>query len=403
MRAQAKRAMTVAHKLEMVRRNRVKRKLREQEDRKRHLEDLKEKIRKEEEECARARQWWAAERKARKDAALAEEDARKAACAAAQWVLFAAEEGEQQERAKLARQEYEAQHTRAAQHEKLIADARIAEQQRHDRLLAPRRQSNRSPTARNANAQAGAFGSLAQLSSAPAKLFPASLLRVRTSLQWLHTPRQRVSPMAVIIERAENGLPKRPPVGLIPWEPRFDVHAHAHTKCDSTPSARRSHSVLSMREKEAARARETLAMGHALPKNAMPHSAMSHSALPHSAVRCHSEMRGKYAAPAREKGHAQKLGAAIVSTLAGASQRHARTRNSQHITHAHHSTHCNTHCNTLHPHVASRAQNNVPRVRLAWQPLVRVMWSSVWSSVWCSMCCSSSYTHTHTHTHTHHW
>jgi len=296
LRAEKRRAMSVAHKLELVRRERVKRKLQEQEEKRRRLEEQLERLRKEEEERERERRWHLEELRAQKEAAAREEAARKAAAVAAQLARWREEEERQRQQALVLQQEREAERRREQEREKEIEEARRIEQQRRE-FVARRKKAQaiapglkwmaigvekprlgkeiRNPALAAALRQNVEFteheldefkvGKLSYSSyiKVEDKYFqPAGMtsttskspLGVRFSQDWLQKEPKKSS-----------RIPARPPVGLIPWDARFHV------------SPKRSNSVMGVGRRVD------------LAKNSMEH-------IPE---RARSEMKGRYRLPAK--------------------------------------------------------------------------------------------------------
>ena len=144
--------MSICHKLELVRREKIRRKLREQEERRRKHETELERLRKEEEERERERRWRAEERRVLREAAKQEEEARKAAEEAAVWVRFAAEEESHRRKAESLRMQKETEALLDKEHERQIEQARVLEQQRKAKLLAIGVKRRKRPTKLKASA-----------------------------------------------------------------------------------------------------------------------------------------------------------------------------------------------------------------------------------------------------------
>jgi hypothetical protein len=191
--------MTVAHKLEMVRRERIRRKLKDEEDRRQRLLEEMERLRKEEEERERERKWKAAEAKALKESEMKEREVQKAAEIAARWSEWAAEEERQREIARTLQRKLESERLLAKERDQKIQQARVLEMKRRENLMAASKRVK---------------------DGCRTKVLDP--LRARMSRQaWAQG----------------GGGSVRPPVGLIPWDTRFHLNMqHKQQASGSTSS-----------------------------------------------------------------------------------------------------------------------------------------------------------------------
>ena len=221
VRTKKRAVMSVAHKLEMLKRERLRTKLREEAERmKRHQEELLRR-QKDEEERERERRWRLEQIRARKNAARKLEEARKAAEHAAMWAMWAQEEEQERERAFRDSQEKEADRIRARSLQRQVEQARLRESKRRQKILAvpSRRRRHCSPISQSISASMVGFDTAITEDMATKNTM---VVRKKENLR---------SPLAVRIAR-EGWLPEireeparllRPPPGLIPWDTRFHL------------------------------------------------------------------------------------------------------------------------------------------------------------------------------------
>lgn len=270
LREEKRKAMSVAHKLEMVRRERMRRKLREEEEKRRRLEEELERLRKEEEERERERLWRMADLKAQKEAIEREEAARKAAAVAAQLARWREEEEWQRQQALVLQQEREAERLREQEREREIEEARRMEEERRE-LVAVRRRKTRpmapglkwmdvgsekpqlgkeikNPALAAALQQNLDFTQQELYEFKVGKLSYGSYIKVQNKyFKTAAFGRASKSPLGVRFSqewlqkepKKSSRIPARPPVGLIPWESRFHIGPK-----QERPDQKRSSSVM---------------------------------------------------------------------------------------------------------------------------------------------------------------
>ena len=270
LREEKRKAMSVAHKLEMVRRERVRRKLREEEEKQRRLEEELERLRKEEEERERERMWRMEERKReRLWRTEREEAARKAAAVAAQLARWREEEERQRQHAIVLQQEREAERLREQERGREIEEARMIEEQRRE-LVVRRRKARpmapgltwmhvgsekprlgkeiKNPALATALQQKVEFTEQELDEFKVGKLSYGSYIKVQNKyFKTAAFGRASKSPLGVRFSqewlqkepKKSSRIPARPPVGLIPWESRFHIGPK-----QERPDQKRSSSVM---------------------------------------------------------------------------------------------------------------------------------------------------------------
>jgi hypothetical protein len=264
-----RKAMSVAHKLEMVRRERMKRKLREEEEKRRRLEEELKRLRKEEEERERERLWRMADLKAQKEATEREEAARKAAAVAAQLARWREEEEWQRQQALVLQQEREAERLREQEREREIEEACRMEKERRELVVRRRKARPMAPGLKwmDVGSEKPRLGMEIKNSALAAALqqnlnfteqelyeFKVGKLSygcyIKVQNKYFITAafgRASKSPLGIRFSqewlqkepKKSSRIPARPPLGLIPWESRFHIDPK-----QERPDPKRSSSVM---------------------------------------------------------------------------------------------------------------------------------------------------------------